>query len=80
MKFTCEKKKVVIRARKKVIVTVDAFQSSKLLKLLCIDSADLLESLSINIIVDNSEVEENLQDHLMTEFSFEIRGEVKKNQ
>ncbi len=77
VKFTCEEKEVAVRARKEVIVAAGAFQSPKLLKLSGIGSADLLGSLGIDTIVDNPGVGENLQDHLMTGFSFEVRDGAK---
>ena len=77
VKFTREEKEVVVRARKEVIVAAGAFQSPKLLELSGIGSADLLGSLGIDTIVDNPGVGENLQDHLMTGFSFEVKDGVK---
>lgn len=77
VKFTREEKEVVVRARKEVVVAAGAFQSPKLLELSGIGSAGFLGSLGIDTIVDNPGVGENLQDHLMTGFSFEVRDGVK---
>lgn len=77
VKFTRDEKEITIRAWKEVIVAAGAFQSPKLLELSGIGSADLLGSLGIDIIIDIPGVGENLQDHLMTGFSFEVKDGVE---
>ena len=61
-----------IRARKEVIIAAGAFQSPKILELSGIGNADLLKSLGISIVVDNSNVGENLQDHPISAIRFEV--------
>ena len=77
VKVTWSGKEVSLRARKEVIIAAGAFQSPKLLELSGIGSASLLGSLGIETVVDNPRVGENLQDHLMTGLSFEVKDGVK---
>ncbi|KAL8952042.1 MAG: hypothetical protein Q9222_002029 [Ikaeria aurantiellina] len=59
-------------ARKEVILAAGAFQSPKILELSGIGGAELLRSHNINVLVNNPNVGENLQDHLMTGLSYEV--------
>ena len=62
----------VIKAQKEVIVAAGVFQSPKLLELSGIGGHELLSKHGIDTIIDNPNVGENLQDHLMTGVSFEV--------
>ncbi|KAJ4865067.1 GMC oxidoreductase domain-containing protein [Trichoderma breve] len=55
-----------------IILAAGALMSPQILELSGIGSRSLLESLNIPIIVDNSNVGENLQDHPITCQSFEV--------
>jgi choline dehydrogenase-like flavoprotein len=64
--------KHTVTARKEVILAAGVFQTPKLLELSGIGNKDLLQSHGIPMIVENPNVGENLQDHLMTGISFEV--------
>lgn len=61
-----------VTARKEVILAAGAFQTPKLLELSGIGNKDLLQSHGIPVMIDNPNVGENLQDHLMTGISIEV--------
>ena len=60
------------KACKEVIIAAGAFQSPKILELSGIGNADLLTSLQIPLLIDNPNVGENLQDHLIVGISYEV--------
>ncbi|KAL3455051.1 alcohol oxidase [Aspergillus heterothallicus] len=60
-----------VQARKEVIICAGAFGTPKVLELSGIGNKEILGRLNIPVIVDNPNVGENLQDHLMTGVSFE---------
>lgn len=62
-----------VHARMEVILAAGAFQSPKLLELSGIGDSSLLESHGIPLIINNPNVGENLQDHLMTGISYEVK-------
>ena len=70
--FTCEGQCFTVGVRKEVIIAAGTFQSPKLLELSGIGSPEILKAFDIPVIVNNSNVGENLQDHLMTAISFEV--------
>ena len=61
-----------IKAQQEVIVASGVFQSPKLLELSGIGGKDILSKHGIETIVDNPNVGERMQDHLMTGISFEV--------
>lgn len=70
--FTCQGKSCTVNVRKEVIVAAGTFQSPKILELSGIGGSRLLESLGVPVVIDNPNVGEGLQDHLMTGISFEV--------
>lgn len=60
-----------IKAKKEVIISSGAFNTPKLLELSGIGDKKILEQHNIPVVVDNPNVGENLQDHLMSGVSFE---------
>ncbi|KAK8121582.1 GMC oxidoreductase [Apiospora sp. TS-2023a] len=66
-----------IGARKEVILSAGAINSPRLLELSGIGGADLLQSLGIEVVVDNPYVGENLQNHPFTGIVFEARDDVE---
>jgi choline dehydrogenase-like flavoprotein len=65
--------KQTVTARKEVILAAGVFQTPKLLELSGIGNKYLLQSHGIDTLIDNPNVGENLQDHLMTGISFEAK-------
>lgn len=66
-----------ITAQKEVILSAGAINSPRLLELSGVGGRALLEGLGINVVVDNPHVGENLQNHLFTGFTLEVRDEVE---
>lgn len=65
-----------IAARKEVIISAGAINSPRLLELSGIGGAGLLERLGIDVLIDNPHVGENLQNHLFTGVTFEVKDDV----
>lgn len=61
------------KANKEVILCAGAFQSPQILELSGIGDRTLLESHGIKVLIDNPNVGENLQDHLFTGISYEVK-------
>lgn len=70
--FNHEGKSLKFGVRKEVILAAGTFQSPKILELSGIGNPQILTSLDIPVVIDNKNVGENLQDHLMTGISFEV--------
>lgn len=66
-----------VSARKEVIITAGVFNSSRLLELSGIGNADRLQKLSIPVVVDNANVGENLQNHVLAIRNYEVREGIK---
>ena len=69
---TVKDKEFIVKASKEVILAAGAFQTPKLLELSGIGDRRLLETHDVHVFIDNPNVGENLQDHLMTAISFEV--------
>jgi choline dehydrogenase-like flavoprotein len=65
-----------VQARKEVILAAGVYGTPKLLELSGIGGKDVLKPLGIETIVENPSVGRNLQDHLMTGISFEVKDGV----
>ena len=74
--FNREGKSFRLGVRKEVILAAGVFQSPKILELSGIGNSQILMSLDIPVVIDNKNVGENLQDHLMTGISFEVNDGV----
>lgn len=72
VQYTRQGEVYTVHAQKEVILAAGAFQSPQLLELSGIGHAALLESHAIPVQIDNRNVGENLQDHLMTGISIEV--------
>ena len=68
--------KKTVQARKQIVLAAGAYQSPKLLELSGIGNQKVLEANNIPLLISNSAVGENLQDHLMTGISFEVNDDV----
>ena len=74
--FNCEGKTFRLEVRKEVILAAGTFQTPKILELSGIGNPQILTPLGIPVVIDNKNVGENLQDHLMTGISFEVNDGV----
>ena len=75
--FTVNSSTYTASARREIIVCAGTFQSPHLLELSGIGNASLLQSKGIPVLYDNSNVGENLQDHILLPLAFEAApGEV----
>ncbi|RAK75705.1 GMC family oxidoreductase [Aspergillus fijiensis CBS 313.89] len=63
----------VVKAKKEVILTAGALNTPRLLELSGIGGQAILDKFSIPVVIDNPNVGENLQDHLMSGISFEVK-------
>ncbi|PGH33719.1 hypothetical protein GX50_03458 [[Emmonsia] crescens] len=63
---------ITVKANKEVIITAGALNTPKLLELSGIGNKEILEKYNIPVVIDNPNVGENLQDHLMSGISFEV--------
>ena len=74
--FNREGKFMKFGVRKEVILAAGTFQSPKILELSGIGNPQILRPLNIPVVIDNKNVGENLQDHVMTGISFEVNDGV----
>ena len=68
--------KCKVNAKKEVILAAGVFQTPKILELSGIGSKKHLECLGIPMVINNPNVGENLQDHIMSGISFEVNDGV----
>lgn len=73
VQYTHEGKSQTVNAQREVILAAGAIQSPQLLELSGIGDAALLKSHSLEVYIDNRNVGENLQDHLFTGISIEVK-------
>ena len=66
-----------IKAQMEVVLSVRTFSSSKILELSGMGSKDLLHEYGISVVMDNPNVGENLQDHVLSGLSFEVQDSIK---
>ncbi|KAK5634589.1 hypothetical protein RRF57_010302 [Xylaria bambusicola] len=64
-----------LRAGREVVLAAGTIRTPQLLELSGIGDRDLLESLGINVVIDNPNVGEHMQDHLMTSQQFPVKKE-----
>ena len=74
--FNREGESLKVAVRKEVILAAGAFHSPKILELSGIGNPQILTPLDIPVVINNENVGENLQDHLMTGISFEANDGV----
>lgn len=63
----------ILKARKEVVLAAGALNSSRILELSGIGCAKRLQEFGIDVFVDNVHVGENLQNHVVTGVSFEVK-------
>ncbi|KJZ72364.1 hypothetical protein HIM_08290 [Hirsutella minnesotensis 3608] len=73
VQFAKDGESQTVKARKEVILSAGAFNSPKILELSGIGSRALLDEHKIPVLVDNPNVGENLQDHVLAGISFEVQ-------
>ncbi|KAH7399772.1 hypothetical protein BKA64DRAFT_464597 [Cadophora sp. MPI-SDFR-AT-0126] len=70
-------KEIIVNANKEVILSAGTMKSPQILELSGIGDSKLLQKHGIDTFVDNPNVGENLQDHLIVSVSFEAADGVK---
>jgi choline dehydrogenase-like flavoprotein len=65
-----------VTARQTVIISAGVFNSPKILELSGIGSHAILEKHKIEVLIDNPNVGENLQDHVLAGLSFEVQDSI----
>ncbi|RWA09572.1 hypothetical protein EKO27_g5532 [Xylaria grammica] len=68
-----EGKTTTVTANKEVILAAGTIRTPQLLELSGIGDRDLLESFGIDVLIDNPNVGEHMQDHLMTSQQFPVK-------
>jgi choline dehydrogenase-like flavoprotein len=69
--------RMVIKAKKEIILSAGVMQSPQILELSGIGSPDILTSHGIDVVVENPNVGEHLQDHAACAISFEVADGVQ---
>ena len=70
--ITQDQKSQIIEARKEVLLCAGVFQSPQLLELSGIGNPEILQKHGIDVLIANTHVGENLQDHPLTGMSYEV--------
>ncbi|KAH8820710.1 aryl-alcohol dehydrogenase [Xylogone sp. PMI_703] len=70
--FKQDGKEYMVQVRREVILSAGAIQSPQILELSGIGSRSVLESHNTEILIENSNVGENLQDHALISISYEV--------
>ena len=73
VQFTHQGQSQTVKAQREVILAAGAIQSPQLLELSGIGDASLLKSHGLEVYIENRNVGENLQDHLFTGISLEVK-------
>lgn len=77
VQYTKNDEPKTVTARKEIILAAGVINSPSLLERSGIGSAELLNGLGIEVVVDNPHVGENLQNHLMVTISSEVKDGIK---
>ncbi|KAE8421967.1 hypothetical protein BDV36DRAFT_18903 [Aspergillus pseudocaelatus] len=72
----CDNEQREIYAAREVILSAGSVQSPQLLELSGVGNAEVLKSAGIHVKVENPNVGENLQEHMMTATIFEISSQI----
>lgn len=79
LSFKADGKRHVAKATREVILSAGAFQSPQLLELSGIGDKRILRRLGINVLINNRNVGQNLQDHVLIPLGFQTApGEVTR--
>ncbi|MCJ1266941.1 hypothetical protein MMC22_006826 [Lobaria immixta] len=79
-RFVHGNEEYVVHTEGEVIICAGSVQSPQLLELSGIGNPRVLQAAGIDVKVDNPNVGENLQDHLMTAMVYEINSEIMTNE
>ncbi|MCJ1269005.1 hypothetical protein MMC22_008893 [Lobaria immixta] len=71
LSFTARGKKYAVNASREVIISAGTFQSPQLLELSGIGNKSLLDAHGIKVLLENPNVGQNLQDHLLIPLGFQ---------
>ncbi|KAJ9653281.1 hypothetical protein H2198_007525 [Neophaeococcomyces mojaviensis] len=77
VRFIHDGQEHVALASKEVILCAGAFGTPAILERSGVGNPNLLQALGIDVIMENENVGENLQDHLMCGASFELKDEIE---
>lgn len=75
VRYTKNGQTSTIETQGEILITSGAFNSPRLLELSGIGDAKLLEKLGIPVVVDNPQVGENLQNHVICGLSFQVNDD-----
>lgn len=77
LSFIADGKRYIAKARREVILSAGTFQSPQLLELSGIGDKRILNPLGIDVLINNRNVGQNLQDHVLIPLGFQtVPGEV----
>lgn len=77
LSFTVDGKSYIAKAKREVILSAGTFQSPQLLELSGIGEKRILKPLGIDVLIENCNVGQNLQDHVLVPLGFQtVPGEV----
>lgn len=77
LSFTVDGKRFIAKARREVILSAGTFQSPQLLELSGIGDKRILKPLGIDVLIENCNVGQNLQDHVLFPLGFQtVPGEI----
>jgi len=77
VQYTKDGETKIVEAHKKVIFSTGSFNFSRLLELSGIGNSEILKQHNVPVVIDNPNVGENLQNHLMCGMSFEMVEGIK---
>lgn len=77
VQYTKDGETKIVEAHKEVIISAGSFNSPRLLELSGIGNPEILKQHNVPVVIDNPNVGENLQNHLMCGMSFEVVEGIK---
>lgn len=77
VQYTKDGETKIVEAHKEVTISAGSFNSPRLLELSGIGNPEILKQHNVSVVIDNPNVGENLQNHLMCGMSFEVVEGIK---
>ncbi|KAI9797972.1 MAG: hypothetical protein M1833_005028 [Piccolia ochrophora] len=71
VQFRVKDKSYTVNAKREVVLAAGSINSPQILELSGVGSADLLKSQGLDVLIDNPNVGENLQDHMLVPMGFQ---------